>query len=204
MLALVNSFHKYRTDVSMAYPGAMDVELAAVGRNVTDLRKAKGLRLSDLAELTGYTTSYLSQIERGISIPSLTALATVAIALGVETTTLLSHTSGARVRVTRADAPMEIRLPPRGMTFTVLGTHGVEGAYTALALDVPLEPTEARHFGERFVLVLDGELRIGFGEDHHDLGPDDTLHYGAHEVHTFTGLSDTPPRVVIISNPALI
>jgi transcriptional regulator with XRE-family HTH domain len=80
---------------------SVEVELAAVGRRIADLRAAEGWRLADLAEATGYTTSYLSQIERGISIHSLTALATVASGLGVEMMALLQDTPGPTVTVTR-------------------------------------------------------------------------------------------------------
>jgi transcriptional regulator with XRE-family HTH domain len=78
---------------------SVEVELAELGR-----------RIADLAEATGYTTSYLSQIERGVSIPSLTALATVASALGVEMMALLQDSPGPTVTVTRAGEGDEIRL----------------------------------------------------------------------------------------------
>ena len=89
---------------------SVEVELAEVGRRIAELRAAEGWRLADLAEATGYTTSYLSQIERGVSIPSLTALATVASALGVEMMALLEDSPGSTVTVTRAGEGDEIRL----------------------------------------------------------------------------------------------
>lgn len=189
-------------DVGTTYSVTVDVELAAVGRNVSELRASKGLRLADLAELTGYTTSYLSQIERGVSIPSLTALATVAAALGVEMSTLLDHSTGPKVHITRSGEAPEIRLPPNNMHFRVVGTHGPDGAYTALIQNVPDEPMVDRHFGERFVLVLEGELTISFGDNHHQLEPGDTIHYGAHETHRYVG-GDGPVELLIVSSPAL-
>lgn len=89
----------------------VEVELAAVGRNMAGLRRSKSLRLSDLAEATGDTTSHLSQIERGVSVPSLTALAMVAMALRVEMTALLDTATGPLVHITRAGEGRELRLP---------------------------------------------------------------------------------------------
>ncbi|WP_420611695.1 helix-turn-helix domain-containing protein [Candidatus Spongiisocius sp.] len=180
----------------------MEVELAAVGRNMAGLRKAKGLRLSDLAEATGYTTSHLSQIERGASVPSLTALAMVAMALGVEMTALLDTVTGPLVHITRAGEGRELRLPG-SPSFRVLGSHGVSGAYTAIVMAPPDSADQYRHYGERFALVLSGSIRISFGEEHHDLETGDTLHYAAHETHEARRTGEAPCQVLIISSPAL-
>ena len=166
------------------------------------LRTAKGLRLSDLAEATGYTTSHLSQIERGASVPSLTALAMVAMALGVEMTALLDTATGPLVHITRAGEGTELQLPG-SPSFRVVGSHGVSGAYTAVILSPSDLAEQYRHYGERFALVLTGSIRISFGDEHHDLEAGDTLHYAAHETHEARQTGDTPCRILIISSPAL-
>lgn len=185
------------------YACGVDVELAAVGRNVKRMRTARGLRLADLADLTGYTTSYLSQIERGLSIPSLSALATVAMALGVEMASLLDSRNGPVVHITRAGEGDEIRLPNHPLTFRVLASHGVEGAFTVMMHGAHRTPTTFRHFGERFMLVVEGSVRVRFGDEQHDLGPLDTLHYGAHEAHEIADTGDGEVGLLMISSPAL-
>lgn len=179
------------------------MELAAVGRNVKELRTARGMRLADLAATTGYTTSYLSQIERGLSIPSLSALATVAMALGVEMATLLDSQPGPEVHITRAGEGEQITLPNDSLSFRVLASHGPEGAYTAIVHGAHRTPTTFRHFGERFMLVLEGSVRIRFGEEQHDLQASECLHYGAHEPHEITDTSETEVKLLMISSPAL-
>ncbi|MFD0986269.1 helix-turn-helix domain-containing protein [Methyloligella solikamskensis] len=54
-----------------------------VGREIKDLRKASDVTLSQLAKATGLSQGYLSQIERGISSPSIKALHSISRALGV-------------------------------------------------------------------------------------------------------------------------
>ncbi|MGF1618599.1 MAG: helix-turn-helix domain-containing protein [Acidimicrobiia bacterium] len=179
------------------------MELAAVGQNVKELRTARGLRLADLAEITGYTTSYLSQIERGFSIPSLSALAAVAMALGVEMATLLDSRSGPTVHITRADEGELIRLPNDSLQFRVLASHGPEGSYTAIVHGAHKTPKTFRHFGERFMLVLEGSVRMRFGDEQHDLNASEALHYGAHEAHELTDTGDTEVKLLMISSPAL-
>lgn len=48
-----------------------------------EMRTRKGLRLADLSKETGYTASYLSQLERGIKSPSLDALRKISDGLGI-------------------------------------------------------------------------------------------------------------------------
>jgi transcriptional regulator with XRE-family HTH domain len=62
--------------------------LDLVGRRVRDMRRAKGLSLDRLAEGTGLSTGFLSQVERGLSSPSLRDLAIIAERLDIGITDL--------------------------------------------------------------------------------------------------------------------
>lgn len=181
----------------------MDVELASLGRNVRRLRKARGMRLADLAEAVGYTASHISQIERGTYVPSLTALAMVAMALEVEMTTLLDSVPGPAVHITRAGEGKELRLPD-DRTFQTVGSHGAEGAYSAFLLELNDDPAVYFHYGERFLLVLSGRVALRFASDHYRLGPGGTLHYAAHETHEIICEGSDPVLALIITCPALV
>ena len=54
-----------------------------VGRDVRGLRKSRGLTLNELAFKMGRSVGFLSQVERGISSPSINDLRTIASALDV-------------------------------------------------------------------------------------------------------------------------
>ena len=43
-------------------------------KHLKDIRKSKNMTLATLGEKTGYTASFLSQIERGLNRPSIEAL----------------------------------------------------------------------------------------------------------------------------------
>lgn len=181
---------------------SVEVELAEVGRRVADIRATLGWRLADLAEATGYTTSYLSQIERGISIPSLTALATVASALGVEMMQLLQDATGPTVTVTRAGDGDEIRLAS-GAVFRVINRLGGERPYTVIIQNLFIDATDIRLIGERFLAVLNGAVEVSVAGDRHLLERMGAVHYGAHETHTVVSLTADPVEIIIVSCPAL-
>jgi transcriptional regulator with XRE-family HTH domain len=54
-----------------------------IGREIRDLRKARGLTLTALAEASGLSVGYLSLLERDRATPSIKALHAVSRALGV-------------------------------------------------------------------------------------------------------------------------
>ena len=70
---------KARAAAKAAEP-AMDLE---VGRRIRDLRRARELSLETVAARTNLSIGFISQIERGLSSPSLRVLATLADVLGV-------------------------------------------------------------------------------------------------------------------------
>ncbi len=51
------------------------------GNRIREMRKKRGLTLKEVAEATGYTIGHISQIERDLKSPSLTALRKIAACL---------------------------------------------------------------------------------------------------------------------------
>ncbi len=93
-------------------------ELAALGAFIRAQRLATGRSLRDLAETTGVSNAYLSQLERGRHEPSLRVLRAVADALGVPLATLL-----ARAGVLDEDGPAT--LPPLDTERAILHDPGL-------------------------------------------------------------------------------
>lgn len=56
---------------------------ALVGRNFLRLRKQKGLTQEGVAALSGYTQQYVSELERGLSNPTIITIYELAQAIGV-------------------------------------------------------------------------------------------------------------------------
>src|SRR5260370_33902343 len=82
---------KARPAVRAAEP-AMDL---AVGRRIRDLRRVRQFSLETVAARTDLSIGFLSQIERGLSSPSLRVLATLSDVLGVGIAALFGASPGA-------------------------------------------------------------------------------------------------------------
>ena len=69
-------------------------------KHLKEIRKSKHMTLATLGEKTGYTASFLSQIERGLNRPSIEALRKICDVLEIEVASLLAshddvnHSSG--------------------------------------------------------------------------------------------------------------
>ena len=67
-----------------------DAVLAAIGKQIRILRKARGMTLEHMAHRTGLSVTRLSQLERGEAAPSVSDLREIADTLHVQLTALLA------------------------------------------------------------------------------------------------------------------
>jgi len=130
-------------------------EAAEIGRRVRDLRRTAGLTQDELAA-GRFTKQYVSQIERGVTLPSDEALAWIADRLGVEPGQLRTGVSSGEV------AQLEAGLA-RGEQL-LDGQHYEEALDTFAPLRASIPPTAPRHLvraaarGEIWALVRLGRV----------------------------------------------
>ena len=72
------------------------------GATIRQIRKSKNLKQDKVAEKSGLTTSYISDIERGVANPKLDTIEALAMGLGVSAQELFNFTA-------RTATPKEIR-----------------------------------------------------------------------------------------------
>jgi transcriptional regulator with XRE-family HTH domain len=60
------------------------------GRRLRELRQKYGVTQQQLSVATGLTEGYISNMERGLKVPSLTTILRLAVALGCRVTELVS------------------------------------------------------------------------------------------------------------------
>lgn len=187
------------------------LDLTSVAMRLADLRRQRGLTMSALADQTGYSVSYISQIERGESIPSLSVLAAVASALDTDLTGFFTEEPEPQVSVTRAGEAVRAQGGSvdgqRPQVYGLLGGLGASEQFSGILHTLPPteKPLDFQHFGERFLLVLSGELHVVVDEATFDLRAGEYIHYAApvhHSAHNPVDGSDS--EVLWLSCPALL
>ncbi len=152
-----------------------DRDETTLGRRLLALREARRLSLRTLAERVGLSASFLSQVERDETSPSIASLDKLAQALGVDLASLFAQVPVDPV--VRATGRSE--LPSPGTNTRLANLSRSRGALAPRLLT--LLPGGSVGFllaerGETFLTVLEGQAvaRLASGEVR--LGPGDSLH----------------------------
>ena len=148
--------------------GARDVPFI-VGGNLRRLRKAHGLSLERLAELSGVSRAMLGQIETAKSVPTVSLLWRVADALGVPVATLVaSESEPLAVVLSREGASLLVGSDGRYASRSLLpsGRSTSTGFFELHVAASHREARPAAPVGTRHSLVVArGSLRVSIGEE---------------------------------------
>lgn len=174
-----------------------------VGAMVKALRDKAGLTTRALAMRAGVSQPFLSQIERGVSAPSMSTIYRLAEALGVVPGDLLPRPLLDRVTVVRAYEGQE--LPVAERDDAAVGRIMMSRSDRMLeVIEYRIEP--GRYLeewfespGEMAVYVIDGALDIEFeGLGTWRLGPRDLIDHPGTVRHRWLLVDDNPAYVLLV------
>lgn len=186
----------------------MSTTISFVGQTIKELRSKRGLTLEEVAEKSGCTPGFLSQLERGKAAPSVTTLYSIAEALGVKVTDFLPDGIDP-VKVSRSDCRENFQFEGSAICYSLLSTkfpHGALASFllTILPFNQALPTDEARaHMSEEFVYVMDGVLRLWIGEAFHDLYPGDSVFFKSTTKHRLENRSNQPVVALSMITPSI-
>ncbi len=164
-----------------------EVEEIRVGEKIKELRGQRGLSLKDLAELTGFSTALLSQMENHLVSPSLGTITKLAKAFGVKVGDFFGETEGEPFTIVRKDERKKVsRFASKdgvryGYSYESLGFDKKDRHMEPFI--VTLEPATLKttktsvHEGEEFIFVLEGEMEVILGNHTDILYPGDSIYY---------------------------
>ena len=201
-------------------PGPVE---SLVGRRIREFRHDKGLTLRALAELTGRSIGFLSQVERGRSSISLTALREVAASLGRPMADFFDRgdeplpddaddddgrvTAGPLWTFTRASGDPPEMLSSGVRTYKLLSARAaglvLEPLIVHIAPGGMVEEIDPGHDGEEFAYVLKGELLYVIDGQEFRLGPGDSMHLRSNVPHLIHNDGDEVTVVVSVLTPRL-
>ena len=177
---------------------------------IRELRKNKKYTLEQLAQKAGCSKSYISQLEKGKNVPSVSMLGRLASALDSQVSELLSENN--------QDLQWDRHLPkperrtiqyPDGKVTSQLLTRGVFQKKMQPVITI-IEPGgtsdkigELSHppGSEEFVLVLEGEIDFWIGTDHIMLKKGDTLYFKGDQAHGWANPGKKKARVLFTWTP---
>ena len=180
-------------------------EMAALAILIHDLRKHKKLTLAQLAQKIERSVGFLSQVERGLSRPTVADLTAISHALDVPTTYFYSLPRPKAVDwVTRPNERRTVYYA-NGIT-DILVSPSMNGAFSMLdSLLAPGANSGEQTMSDRAEqagFVLEGELTLWVDDEAEPvtLGPGDSFHLASFAHCRYANLTDLPARVLWVYN----
>jgi transcriptional regulator with XRE-family HTH domain len=165
-----------------------------LGRWLRLLRKRQRLSLAAVAEASGLSQSFLSQMERGLVQPSLRSVNRVAAALG---------TTAPAVFALQGSGPVSVVRRGEGEVFADSRLL-VRGNRAIRPTEIRGAPTEFgdffEHAGEELLYVIDGRIEVEVSRtDRYTLGSGDAIYYAAMIGHRWRNIDGGPIHVLMVT-----
>ncbi len=180
-----------------------------VGEKILTLCIDKNLSFEDISERTGLTIQQIETIVNIEEIPSLAPLIKIARALGVRLGTFLDdiETTGPVVH-RQADKREPVTFSSQLSTssshldfFSLAGNKSgrhMEPFLIDINPSVKHEAILSSHEGEEFIYVLQGVVKINYGNETYLLEAGDSIYYDSIVEHLVTSAGDNPAKIVAV------
>lgn len=180
-------------------PDPRDDETNPLGVRLRERRRQLGLTLKEVAVGAGLSVGFISQIERGITAPSLSSLVSVARVLNMDVGAFLSQprTEGG---ITRHDERPVYAVSPNSLTYERISASFPGNVLRSVIIHEPpghrSEPIA--HEGEEMFYVLDGAVTVEVAGERNVLEAGDSLHFPSTRIHSSWNHTDRPSTILWI------
>ncbi len=205
----------------------MPTTLIDLGRTIREERQNRQLTLEKFSKMTGLSKSFLSQVERGITEPSITSLKKIAKQFGFSVVNLFRNGNNLnsaweyhnvvkpyaekstnyveKAEVVRADKRKRFVLPGSKVMYDLL-TPDMNRQLEVMFMRVSEgENSGAEPMldppGEKVGLVLKGSIEVSVGNEIYQLKEGDSIYYPANIPHSWHALEGDSIEVVWILTP---
>lgn len=177
-----------------------------IGQKLTEFRRTNNLTIKDVAERTGLSPALLSQLERNIGNPTLSALQAIANALGVTLSSLLEqHVDNESLIMRKERQERMVYSGDEHTVYNVLTSSPVHSKLELLLMT--LKPHGVTHGGfvqhkkeEEIAYVIRGEAVVVFEKEEFVLLEEDSIRILPGRKHLFRNDSEEEVKVLFVKN----
>lgn len=198
-----------------------------IGKKIRKERKKRQLTLAQLSELTGLSKSFLSQLERGLTEPSISSLKKISKQFGLSVVNLFMDgneqdpnweynnspiENGSskpvyikKTEVVRVDKRKRLALPGSNVIYDLL-TPDMKRKLEVMYMRVSKGDTSGPEpmldiSGEKMAIILKGTLELTIGDDVFILNEGDSLYYSTDNPHSWRALDGDTIEVIWVLTP---
>ncbi len=190
----------------------MSAELDGIGDRLREERVRAGLSQRELARRLGLSASLISQLESGLSKPSVGTLYAIVTELDLSLDRIIRGDDyrdassderplpGPASLVVHPDERKAIDLDSgvRWEQLTAGREEGIDFLHATYEVGGASTPDESlmRHHGREYGFVISGRLGIQIGFDQYELGPGDSIAFDSTEPHRLFNLGTEPVHAI--------
>lgn len=182
----------------------MGREELVLGRSVRQLREDRGMALRELAEKADVSSSFVSQVERGVANPSVASLRRIADALGTSIGALFDGDQSAGQFIAVSDRARMVH-PERKWEDFLLTPQTARRLQVILSIIEPGEGSGEEPYShdsdEECVVVLKGSLEFHVADETYLMNEGDSLTFESRQPHWNRNPGDTKAEVLWVITP---
>ncbi|MEM6461870.1 MAG: cupin domain-containing protein [Pseudomonadota bacterium] len=172
----------------------------ALATRLRERRRELGLTLKAVADSAGLSVGFISQIERGIAVPSLSSLVSVSRVLDVNVGDFLTsqpRSDENEVQTRHADRPV-FAVSESSVTYERVSSSFPGHVLRSVIINEPpghrSEPIA--HEGEEMMFVLEGNITVEIDGERRVLATGDSVHFPSTRVHSSWNHTDRPATIL--------
>ena len=177
---------------------------------IRQARRTQKLSLEELSSLTGLSSSYISQVERGIVSPSLSALSKMAESLDISISSLFPQKNGTQVEnlpysVINPDQRHKLIYPGSNVANEMLTptlNQEFEFFWTTVAPGQGSRDSAYHHVGYECGLIIQGTVEFHIGDDTITLTAGQSICFDPNVPHFWKNIGDYDVHAVWVISPS--
>lgn len=179
-----------------------------IGKQIFQIRKAKGLTIKDVSMMSGVTPSLISQIEHNKANPSLTTLLSLANSFNINVIDFFKDGEGADTNqlVTRSSERRLIKTGVNAEYYLLTSKifNDIEFLFCVYQEGGASSKEMISHSknGYEAGIILSGKFKVELEEQVYILNVGDSIYFESYKPHRITNIADSEGTAIWINSPA--
>ena len=156
-----------------------------IGDSIRTRRKELNFSMQTVADKAGLSVGFISQVERGLSAPSLASLNTIASVLGLPISSLLDQPEPGQGQTKRHSRQI-YKVGDGALSYERISTRFDHSQLHSVIVHEPPGHRYERisHTGEEIFFILSGVVTVEIEDEVHVLAKGDSIHFDSRRAHS--------------------
>lgn len=185
----------------------MDNQNVKLGLTVRNFRKEKNITINQLAKETGFTPSFISQFERGLTTASVSTLQKITNALSINLTMLFNQDNDLEdkpfTHIVKNGEHKTLEYPDGKSTDYLLTRKNgpYEVIYSEMKPGASSGESLSHNSSEETLIIIEGHVEIKINENIYTLETGDSISFYSQYPHAWRNIGDETLKIIWVIYP---